>query len=54
MEDMEVNAGTIADGTETFEDVGKLIFEYVLALASGSKTYRRRSVTRWSIFGTKA
>ena len=39
MEDMEVNAGTIADGTETFEDVGRLIFEYVLSLASGAKTY---------------
>jgi altronate dehydratase len=42
MEDMEVNAGTIADGTENFEDVGKLIFEYVLALASGSKTYSEK------------
>ena len=42
MEDMEVNAGTIAEGSETFEDVGKLIFEYVLALASGSKTYSEK------------
>ena len=42
MEDMEVNAGTIADGTETFEDLGRLIFEYALALASGAKTYSEK------------
>ena len=42
MEDMEVNAGNIADGSETFEEVGRLIFEYVLALASGSKTYSEK------------
>ena len=42
MEDMEVNAGAIADGTENFEDVGQLIFEYILSLASGAKTYSEK------------
>jgi len=42
MEDMEVNAGIIADGAGSFEDVGRLIFEYVLSLASGAKTYSEK------------
>ena len=42
MEDMEVNAGIIADGAGSFEDVGRLIFEYTLSLASGAKTYSEK------------
>ena len=37
-EDMDLNAGTIADGTETVEQVGRRIFEKILAVASGEKT----------------
>jgi altronate hydrolase len=37
-EDMDVNCGTILDGTETVEEVGRQIFELVLATASGQKT----------------
>ncbi len=36
--DMDVNAGTIVDGTETIEQVGRRIFEKVVATASGSPT----------------
>jgi altronate hydrolase len=42
MEDMEVNAGGIAEGIDSFEDVGRLIFEYTLAMASGAKTYSEK------------
>jgi len=37
-EDMDINAGTIIDGTESVEQVGTRIFEKVLAVASGEKT----------------
>ena len=37
-EDMDINAGTILDGTETVEAVGNRIFEKVIAVASGEKT----------------
>lgn len=37
-EDMDLNAGTILDGTETVEDVGQRIFEKIIAVASGEKT----------------
>ena len=37
-EDMDVNAGTILDGTETVEEVGRRIFEKILSVASGEKT----------------
>lgn len=37
-EDMDLNAGTILDGTETVEQVGQRIFEEILAVASGKKT----------------
>jgi len=37
-EDMDINAGTILDGTETVEQVGRRIFEKILAVASGEKT----------------
>jgi altronate dehydratase len=37
-EDMDINAGTILDGTETVEEVGKRIFEKIVAVACGEKT----------------
>ncbi len=37
-EDMDLNAGTILDGTETVEQVGRRIFEKIIAVASGEKT----------------
>lgn len=42
MEDMEVNAGGIAEGIDSFEEVGRMIFEYTLAMASGAKTYSEK------------
>lgn len=38
IEDMDINAGTILDGTETVQQVGARIFEKILAVASGEKT----------------
>jgi altronate hydrolase len=35
---MDLNAGTILDGTETIEQVGLRIFETILATASGERT----------------
>jgi altronate dehydratase len=37
-EDMDINAGTILDGTETVEQVGMRIFEKIVAVASGEKS----------------
>ncbi|HYG74598.1 MAG TPA: altronate dehydratase family protein [Planctomycetota bacterium] len=37
-EDMDLNAGTILDGTETLEQVGKRIFEKIISVASGENT----------------
>jgi altronate hydrolase len=37
-EDMDINPGTILDGTETVEQVGRRIFEKILAVASGEQT----------------
>ena len=37
-EDMDINAGTILDGTETVQQVGQRIFEKIIAVASGEKT----------------
>jgi altronate hydrolase len=37
-EDMDLNAGTILDGTETVEQVGRRIFEKIVAVASGERT----------------
>ncbi len=37
-EDMDINAGTILDGTETVNEVGRNIFEKILTVASGEKT----------------
>lgn len=36
--DMDLNAGTILDGTETVQQVGRRIFELILAVASGQRT----------------
>ena len=37
-DDMDLNAGTILDGSETVEQVGRRIFEKIIAVASGEKT----------------
>ncbi|MFO1497935.1 MAG: altronate dehydratase family protein [Verrucomicrobiota bacterium] len=37
-DDMDLNAGTILDGTETVEQVGHRIFEKIIAVAGGEKT----------------
>ena len=37
-EDMDINAGTILDGTESVEQVGRRIFEKIIEVASGEKT----------------
>ena len=37
-EDMDLNAGSIVDGTATLEQVGQEIFDTMLAVASGQKT----------------
>jgi galactarate dehydratase len=36
---MDVNAGRIADGSATIEDVGWELFHLMLAVASGKKTW---------------
>lgn len=37
-DDMDLNAGTILDGTESVEQVGMRIFETIVAVANGTKT----------------
>ena len=37
-EDMDLNAGTIIDGTETIQEVGVRIFKKIIAVANGEKT----------------
>ncbi len=37
-DDMDLNAGTILDGTETVEEVGRRIYEEIIAVAGGKKT----------------
>jgi altronate dehydratase large subunit len=37
-DNMDVNAGTIVDGTETIEEVGKKIYDEILEIASGKLT----------------
>ena len=37
-DDMDINAGTILDGTETVEQVGHRIFEEIVAVAGGKRT----------------
>ncbi len=41
-EDMDINAGTILDGTATVEEVGRDIYDELLAVASGKKTKSER------------
>ncbi len=43
MVDMEVNAGQIADGTAGIDEVGRLIFEQIIAAAGGAKTYSEKA-----------
>jgi altronate hydrolase len=37
-DDMDVNAGTVIDGTETLEQVGRRIFDKIVAVAGGEPT----------------
>ena len=37
-DDMDVNCGTIVDGTETVQECGQRIFELILRVASGEKS----------------
>jgi len=37
-DNMDINAGTIVDGTETIEEVGQRIFDEMLEVASGKLT----------------
>lgn len=37
-DDMDINAGTILDGTQSVEQVGTQIFERIIAVASGERT----------------
>lgn len=37
-DDMDINAGTILDGTESVEEVGHRIFEKIVSVAGGEKT----------------
>ena len=37
-EDMDLNAGTILDGTESVAQVGSRLFEKLIAVAGGEKT----------------
>ena len=36
---MDVNAGVIADGKSTVEDVGSEMYQFALEVASGRKTF---------------
>jgi len=35
---MDLNAGTVVDGTETLEQVGRRIFDKIVAVAGGEPT----------------
>jgi len=37
-DDMDINCGTILDGTQSLQEVGQEIFEFLLRAASGEKT----------------
>jgi altronate hydrolase len=41
-DDMDLNCGTIAEGTESVAEVGRAIFELMLAVASGERTASER------------
>ncbi|MCK4985877.1 MAG: UxaA family hydrolase, partial [Desulfobacterales bacterium] len=50
MPDMEINAGTVLDGVP-LETVGRQIFEQVLAVASGTKTYSEKmNITGFNVW----
>ncbi len=38
-EDMDINAGTVADGEETIPELGERMYNFVLDVASGKKTF---------------
>ena len=38
MTDVVIKGGTVVDGTETLEQVGRRIFEKIVAVAGGEKT----------------
>ena len=38
VEDMDINAGTIMDGVNSIEEVGEIIFDELICVASGKKT----------------
>jgi altronate hydrolase len=42
-DDMDINAGTILDGTETVEEVGQRLFEKMIGVAGGEKTKSEQS-----------
>jgi altronate hydrolase len=37
-DNMDINAGTIADGDKTIQEVGRDIFDTILRVASGERT----------------
>jgi len=41
-EDMDINAGTVADGEETIPELGERMYNFVLDVASGKKTFSER------------
>jgi altronate hydrolase len=54
-DDMDINAGGIADGTTTVEELGAVIFDTIRAVASGTQTrskalgYGEEEFTPWHI-----
>ena len=38
-EDLDINAGTVADGEETIPELGERMYNFVLDVASGKKTF---------------
>jgi altronate hydrolase len=42
-DDMDVNAGTVLDGTETIAEVGRRIFQKIVAVANGEPTKSERA-----------
>ena len=52
MPDMEINAGIVLDGV-ALETVGRQIFERVLTVASGTKTYSEKmNITAFNVWNT--
>jgi altronate hydrolase len=41
-DDMDINCGTILDGTETVQECGERIFDYMVRVASGERTKSER------------